>query len=56
MPLPKTTDIGKLISELHKSKKKLSHKQVLAIAFNEARKNGANISKESLAMKKRAKK
>ncbi len=45
MPLPHTTDVGAIISELKHSKKKRSRKQMVAIALSQARKSGANIKK-----------
>lgn len=40
MPLPKTTDVGKIIHELKtKGKRKRSRKQMIAIALDTARKN-----------------
>jgi hypothetical protein len=43
MPLPKTTNVGKIIEELNQSKTKRGHEQKVAIALNQARKSGANI-------------
>lgn len=53
MPLPRTTDIGKIISFLKKEKPKMSKKQRLAIALNSIR-NAKGYSKDavSIAMKK----
>jgi hypothetical protein len=46
MPLPKTTNVGKIISELKHSKKKRPRKQMIAIALSQARKYGADIKKK----------
>jgi len=43
MPLPHTTNVGKIISELNQSRTKRPRKQKVAIALNQARKAGANI-------------
>jgi len=43
MPLPKTTNVGKIIEELNQSRTKRPHKQKIAIALSQARKSGANI-------------
>lgn len=43
MPLPKTTDVGKIIEELNQSRTKRPRKQKIAIALAQARKSGANI-------------
>lgn len=40
MPLPKTSNIGKIYDELKGSKTKRSQKQMLAIALSQARKYG----------------
>lgn len=45
MPLPKTTDIGKLVEFLKKENPKMSKKQRLAIALAKAREAGAKIKK-----------
>lgn len=45
MPLPKTQDVGKIITELKRSSTKRPHKQKVAIALDVARKAGANIPK-----------
>jgi hypothetical protein len=45
MPLPKTTDVGKIMKEL-KTGKKRPHKQIVAIALSHARKMGAKIPKK----------
>lgn len=42
MPLPKTTDVGKIMNKL-KSEGGRSRQQMIAISLSEARKNGANI-------------
>lgn len=47
MPLPHTTDVGKIITELKHSKRKRSRKQMIAIALDQARKSGAKIPKKS---------
>lgn len=39
MPLPKTTDVGKIIRELKGSKTKRSRKQMIAIALDQARRS-----------------
>lgn len=46
MPLPKTTDVGKIMHELKHKGKKRPHKQRVAIALDVARKAGANIPKK----------
>lgn len=38
MPLPRTTDVGKIISFLKKEGKKRSRKQIIAIAISHANK------------------
>lgn len=38
MPLPKTSDIGKIIRFLKREKPQMSHKQRIAIALSQARK------------------
>lgn len=43
MPLPKTSDVGKLIEFLKKDKPHWSAAQRRAVALSEARKNGADI-------------
>jgi len=53
MTLPKTTDIGKIMHKL-KSEGNRPHRQMVAIALNQARKSGADIPSKSLAMKARA--
>ena len=45
MPLPKTTDVGKIISKLNKEGGR-SRSQKIAIALSVARKAGASIPKE----------
>lgn len=40
MPLPKTANVGKIMSELKHSKKKRSRRQKIAIALSQARKYG----------------
>ena len=45
MPLPKTTDVGKLIGFLKKDKPGMPHKQRIAIAISQARKSGAKIKR-----------
>lgn len=45
MPLPRTSDVGAIISELNKSKTKRPRKQKVAIALSQARKFGAKIKK-----------
>lgn len=39
MPLPKTKDVGRLVTFLKKEKPKMKKKQRIAIALSEARKN-----------------
>lgn len=46
MPLPKTRDVGKIITELKTSRRKRSRKQIVAIALSHARKMGAKIPKK----------
>lgn len=47
MPLPKTTNVGKIMHELKtKGTKKRSRKQMIAIALSQARKSGAKIPKK----------
>ena len=57
MPLPKTKNVGKIMSKL-KSEGGKPRKQMVAIALSEARKNGADIpeKKKVLAMRNRASK
>jgi len=43
MPLPKTKNVGKIMSELNTSKTKRPRKQKVAIALSQARKSGAKI-------------
>jgi len=52
MPLPRTKNVGKLMSFLHKENedrpkdKKWSHKQMVAISMKQAQKSGADFSKD----------
>lgn len=43
MPVPKTTDVGKLKTWFKKDKPKWKDSQVTAAALETARRNGANI-------------
>jgi hypothetical protein len=52
MPLPKTKDVGKLISFLKREKPGMKHAQRVAIALDTARKVDPKVG----AMKKRLKK
>ena len=58
MPLPKTSNVGKIMHELKGSGR--PRKQMIAIAMGQARKYGADIpekpNKRTLAMKARASK
>lgn len=60
MPLPKTSDVGTIMHKL-KEEGGRPRKQMIAIALNEARKNGADIpapkknpNKKNVAMTMRA--
>ncbi len=46
MPLPKTTNVGKIMHEL-KTGRERPHKQRIAIALTHARKMGANIPRKA---------
>lgn len=46
MPLPKTKNVGKVISFLKKEKPSMSQRQRVAIALNTAREAGAKIPKK----------
>jgi hypothetical protein len=46
MPLPKTTDVGKLIAFLKSEKPNMSKGQRLAIALDTARRSGTKIKKK----------
>ena len=52
MPLPKTTDVGRLIRFLKKEKPGMSVKQRTAIALSQARRSGGRLVKK--LRKKRA--
>lgn len=43
MPLPKTTNVGAIMSELNQSRTKRPQRQKVAIALSQSRKSGANI-------------
>jgi hypothetical protein len=43
VPVPQTTDVGKLIEFFSSEHPEWPHKQVVAAALNTARRNGANI-------------
>jgi len=45
MPLPKTSEVGKIMSFLKKEKPGMASDQKTAIALNQARKHGARIPK-----------
>lgn len=54
MPLPKTTDIGKIMHKL-KAEGGKSREQMIAIAMSQAKKSGAKSpDKKTIAMKMRA--
>lgn len=44
VPLKKTKDVGKVLSELKKSSKKRPRKQMIAIALDQVRKSGGKVS------------
>ena len=46
MPLPKSSDPGKIIRFLKREKPGMPQKQRIAIALSQARKSGAKISKK----------
>lgn len=48
MPLPKTSDIGRVISFLKKDKPKMGSKQRIAIALSQSKKHG--FDKETVKM------
>ena len=51
MPLPKTRNVGKLISKMMAEDPhhvKMPHKQMVAIALSQARKAGAKIPKKEM--------
>lgn len=50
MPLPKTTDVGKIMGEL-KTGKKRPYVQRIAIALSHARKMGADIPRKTAVNK-----
>ena len=52
MPLPKTSDVGKIMGQL-KEEGGRPRKQMVAIALSQARKHGAKIPVKSKADKKR---
>jgi hypothetical protein len=55
MPLPKTANVGKIMSKLA-SEGGRPRRQMIAIALNQARKSGADIPKKAMAMRARASK
>ena len=54
MPLPKTSNVGKIMHKL-KAEGGRPHKQMIAIALDQARKHGADIPLKNMAMKMRSK-
>ena len=51
MPIPKTKNIGKIMSFLKKDKPNMSMKQRVAIALSQARKAGAKVPKKKYKKK-----
>jgi len=45
MPLPETSDVGKIMDFLKKDSPNMSRKQKIAISLSQARKHGAKIKK-----------
>lgn len=52
MPLPKTKDIGKILSFLKKDKPTMPRKQKIAIALSQAKKNNKKLKKKIYKSKK----
>jgi len=53
MPLPRTTDVGKLVRFLKQEKPGMKQSQRLAIALDTARRAGANIKRPKLKRRKK---